>query len=186
MKINTFQNMGDGDRVIRVLAGALLIGFTMGVAVETLGWLSVLPLIAIPLIMTAILNWDPLYGLFNISTAKKNRITTLGFMASNVGRADMVVRYVAGITLLIVTLAFAPTPIGAYAAVPLVAAVLILSGIMGWDPIYSLFKLNTLEQIENLPTAVVIKADFTTGSSNVDQVSTGKPVTPTDEPQKVA
>ncbi|MGD8573161.1 MAG: DUF2892 domain-containing protein, partial [Gammaproteobacteria bacterium] len=117
MKINTFQNMGDGDRVIRFVAGALLIGFTMGAAVEKLGWLSVLPLVAIPVIMTAILNWDPLYGLFNISTVKENRIKTLGFMASNVGRMDTVVRYVVGIALLLLTLAFAPTPIGTIALV---------------------------------------------------------------------
>ena len=186
MKINTFQNMGDGDRVIRVLAGALLIGFTMGVAVETLGWLAILPLIAIPLIMTAILNWDPLYGLFNISTEKKNHMTTLGFMASNVGRVDMVIRYVVGIGLLVGTLTLAPTPIGAYAAVPLIAALLVLSGIVGWDPIYAMFKLNTLEQVENLPTAVVIKADFSASSTNASHaVTSEKPVT-TDEPQKVA
>ncbi|MGD8558427.1 MAG: DUF2892 domain-containing protein [Gammaproteobacteria bacterium] len=180
MKINTFQNMGDGDRVIRFVAGALLIGFTMGAAVEKLGWLSVLPLVAIPVIMTAILNWDPLYGLFNISTVKENRIKTLGFMASNVGRMDTVVRYVVGIALLLLTLAFAPTPIGTIALVPLAAAVLILTGIVGWDPLYSLFKLNTLEQMENLPKAVVIKADFNAARESEDvktplELEPGKP-----------
>ena len=80
--------MGDGDRVIRVLVGALLIGYIMGVDVDKLGWLSLLPLLAIPVVMTAILSWDPIYGLFNINTAKKIPMTTLGFMATNVGKVD--------------------------------------------------------------------------------------------------
>ena len=155
MKINMFQNMGDGDRVIRVLIGALLIGYTMGVAVDKLGWLSVLPLLAIPVVMTAILSWDPLYSLFNISTAKNMPVTTLGFMASNVGKVDTYVRYTIGLTMLVATLAFAPSPIGVVALIP-------LAGVIGWDPIYASFKLNTLEQAENLPKAVVIQGDFGT------------------------
>lgn len=160
MKYNTFQNMGDGDRVIRVLIGALLIGYTMGVTVDKLGWISVLPLLAIPVVMTAILSWDPLYSLVNFSTAKKVPVTTLGFMATNVGKTDTRIRYVTGFTLLITTMAFAPVPIGMFALIPLVAAVLVLSGMIGWDPLYATFKLNTLEQPENLPDSVVIQGDF--------------------------
>ena len=168
MKSYTFQNMGDGDRVIRVLIGALLIGYTMGVAVDKLGWLSVLPLLAIPLVMTAILSWDPLYSLVNFNTAKKIPVTTLGFMATNVGKTDTIVRYTIGIVLLIATLVFAPSPIGVVAIVPIIAGALILTGIIGWDPIFATFKLNTLEQAENLPKAVVIKGEFGKNEINVE------------------
>lgn len=186
MKIHTFQNIGDGDRIIRVLAGALFIGFTMGIAIDKLGWFSVFPLLAIPLIMTAIIAWDPIYGLFNLSTAGKNPLTTLGFMASNVGRTDKLIRNLFGFGLLLGTLAFVPNTIGVYAMIPLVGAVLILSGIVGWDPLYAVFKLNTLEQLENLPKAVVIKADFVAAKNQSDTEDTGehKPVEP--EPKRVA
>jgi len=171
MKNYTFQNMGDGDRVIRVLIGALLIGYTMGAAIDKLGWLSVLPLLSIPLIMTAILSWDPLYGLMNFNTAKKIPVTTLGFMATNVGKTDTITRYVIGITLLVATLVFASSPIGIVVYVPIVAAVLILSSILGWDPIYAAFKLNTLEQVENLPKAVVLKGDFSSDKEQQNVVT---------------
>lgn len=185
MKFRTYQNMGDGDRVIRVLAGAILIAYVMGATVDKLGWLSLLPLAAIPLIMTAILKWDPIYGLFDFNTEKENRINSLGFMASNIGSVDTVIRYVAGSALLVATLVFAPAPIGLFALVPIAAAVLILTGMIAWDPIYAAFKLNTLEQVENLPTAVVINADFAS-SGNEDITVRRVPQGESQEPQKVA
>ena len=163
------QNVGDGDRVVRVLIGSLLIGFVMGVNIETLGWYSVMALVAIPVIMTAVLRWDPLYGLINHSTAKTVPMTGLGFMATNIGKTDAIVRYIVGIGLLIGFMALAQVPVGWSILVPLVAAVAILTGIIGWDPMYATFKLNTLEQEENLPSAVVIEAEFNKATSTAGQ-----------------
>ena len=160
MKINTFKNMGDGDRVIRVLIGALLTGYTMGLNIEPLGWFSVLPLLAIPVVMTAIMGWDPLYSLANFSTSKSTSVTTLGFMASNLGKTDTIVRYVVGSAMLVATLLFSPVPIGLVALIPLAAAILILTSIAGWDPIYATFRLDTREQPGDLPVSVVIQGDF--------------------------
>ena len=168
--MNVFnENVGDGDRVVRVLIGSLLIGFVMGLNIKTLGWYSVMALVAIPVIMTAILRWDPLYGLFNHSTAKTIPMMTLGFMATNIGKTDVIVRYAIGISMLIAFMTLAPTPVGWAVAVPLIAAVAILTGVIGWDPLYATFKLNTLEQQENLPSAVIIEADFR--ATNTDEKS---------------
>jgi len=160
MKNDTFQNMGDGDRAIRVVLSALLIGYTMSATVETLGWLSILPLLAIPLVMTAILSWDPVYRLLDVNTARRIPTTHIGFMTSNVGKTDTIVRYVLGATLLMAILTYAPTPLGVMALVLIISAALILTGIAAWDPFFAAFKLNTLEPSKHRPNAVIIQADF--------------------------
>ncbi len=58
-------NMGTYDRVLRLILGAVLIGFAL-IAKETphsyLGWIGVIP------ILTAIVNYCPLYSVLGLRT----------------------------------------------------------------------------------------------------------------------
>jgi hypothetical protein len=59
-------NVGMFDRVIRIALGAGLIGFTMSgtfTGVEVIA-----ALVAVPLIVTALIAWDPLYAMIDINT----------------------------------------------------------------------------------------------------------------------
>lgn len=67
------SNLGVTDRLIRYLVGAILIGTLLlvsGVASAGwhIGWLVFLPLISIPIVMSAIMRWDPVYAIFGISS----------------------------------------------------------------------------------------------------------------------
>jgi hypothetical protein len=57
-------NIGNIDTIARYTAGATLIGVLLVAAPTPVGWISLLPLIAIPLVVSAIIGWDPLYALF--------------------------------------------------------------------------------------------------------------------------
>ena len=54
------------DRIIRFILGATLIGFTLSGIFP--GWETLVSLAAVPLIVTAIIAWDPFYALTEINT----------------------------------------------------------------------------------------------------------------------
>jgi hypothetical protein len=58
------RNIGSVDRAIRVIAGIALIAWALMGAGQYawLGWIGVVPL------LTAVVNWCPLYGLLGINT----------------------------------------------------------------------------------------------------------------------
>ena len=55
----TVENLNSASRVLRAVTGAALILFTMSSTATPLGWLAVLPLVAIYPIFTAITGWSP-------------------------------------------------------------------------------------------------------------------------------
>jgi hypothetical protein len=60
------SNVGMFDRVLRIALGASLIGFTMSGTFT--GVEMVAALVAVPLIITALIAWDPIYALTDINT----------------------------------------------------------------------------------------------------------------------
>ena len=62
-------NEGTIDRVVRVIAGLVLIamalGFLPGVAASPLGWIGIVPL------ATGLIGWCPAYTLLGINTCKR-------------------------------------------------------------------------------------------------------------------
>jgi hypothetical protein len=57
-------NVGKVDKVARYVVGASLIGVILVVAPAQAGWVVLLPLMAIPIVISAIIGWDPIYALF--------------------------------------------------------------------------------------------------------------------------
>jgi len=67
------SNLGFTDRIARYLVGAILIGTLLILNVtaatgESVGWLVLMPLLSIPIVISAIMRWDPVYAMFRISS----------------------------------------------------------------------------------------------------------------------
>ena len=61
------RNIGAIDRVLRVLAGLVLIGLAATGTVGWWGWLGIMPL------ATGLVGWCPPYAMLGISTCKARR-----------------------------------------------------------------------------------------------------------------
>ena len=59
-------NVGGADRVMRIVAGLVLIGLTLTGNIGLWGWLGLVPL------LTGAMGWGPMYVLPGISTRKKD------------------------------------------------------------------------------------------------------------------
>lgn len=59
------SNVGNVDKLVRYVVGATLIGSILVVTPAQFGLISLLPLIAIPIVISAIIGWDPIYALFH-------------------------------------------------------------------------------------------------------------------------
>lgn len=70
---NFNPNLGNVDRFARFLIGtAVLVAFLVA-APEFVGWMVILPLLAIPTIISAIIGWDPAYSLFKSLSFRGNK-----------------------------------------------------------------------------------------------------------------
>lgn len=56
------KNVGNIDKVLRIIAGVVLIGLTLGGIIGVWGWIGVVPL------ATGLLGWCPAYSLLGIKT----------------------------------------------------------------------------------------------------------------------
>lgn len=57
-------NVGNIDRLVRYVACAALIGTVLVLTPTPAGWTNLLLLTAIPIVISAIVGWDPVYALF--------------------------------------------------------------------------------------------------------------------------
>ena len=56
------KNVGGVDKIIRIVAGAALIGLTLAGIIGVWGWIGVVPL------ATGLMGWCPAYSLLGIKT----------------------------------------------------------------------------------------------------------------------
>ena len=144
-------NVGGLDRVLRIgLASVLIMDVLHGTG--PLGLEPYFAIAAIPLIMSAILAWDPIYALFDVRTvtlrgsmpqaANPERLIAT-FAGINAGAADRLYRVLLA-SLLIATPFLWTEVIGMGAIVGTYAGVAIMmTAIMGWDPLYHLADVRT-------------------------------------------
>ncbi len=64
--ISSPRNLDRSQQLSRVVLAAALLGITISAPAGALGWLSVLPLVAIYPLVTGLLGWDPVYDVFGI------------------------------------------------------------------------------------------------------------------------
>jgi hypothetical protein len=60
------KNVGNIDKVLRIVAGAVLIGLTLADVIGMWGWIGVVPL------ATGLIGWCPGYALLGIKTGPKS------------------------------------------------------------------------------------------------------------------
>ena len=62
------SNVGGIDRILRIVAGALLVLLAASGQVGAWGWIGLLPL------ATGLVGWCPPYGLLGINTCKNRKV----------------------------------------------------------------------------------------------------------------
>jgi hypothetical protein len=55
-------NVGMVDKILRIIAGVVLIGFTLMGTIGIWGWIGIIPL------ATGVMGWCPLYSIFGLNT----------------------------------------------------------------------------------------------------------------------
>jgi hypothetical protein len=146
--LNTNPNLGSLDRLARLGLASVLIAIPIS-GVEPTAQNALMLLVAIPLVITAIIGWDPVYALFKVRSATlKARPVTAWHSdqrdndGPNVGWLDRIGRFGLGAALLSVTLVgTADAAVLSYAA--LASIPIIMTGVMGWDPIYQYLGIRT-------------------------------------------
>lgn len=68
--VSVLTNVGTTDRIVRAVAGTGLIAAGLFSATTAAGFIAVLPLIAIPVVLTAMTGYCPLYAAMGISTTR--------------------------------------------------------------------------------------------------------------------
>jgi hypothetical protein len=69
----TAVNVGMADSALRLAVGSTMISGFMLFSPTPVGWTGLLPLLAIPIIATAIIGWCPIYALVKVNTLPKLR-----------------------------------------------------------------------------------------------------------------
>ncbi len=80
----TAQNLDRSQRASRIISAFALLGVTVVATAGSLGWMSVLPLLAIYPLVTGVIGWDPVYELFGIGDSENGKL-------SAVSRAELAV-----------------------------------------------------------------------------------------------
>ena len=126
-----FENLSRSSRLTRVLFGTVLIGFTMQTAVSPLGWLAVLPLLAIFPVFTALVGWCPLKAI--VARLKNNTVEDV-----RLSGYTRVLLGAFGVTA-IGSVYLASGPLGAAALLPLIGIYPVFMAIIGEEPVSALF-----------------------------------------------
>jgi hypothetical protein len=137
------KNLGFADRQTRAVIGTLMLATPMLAIQGTLGLWSILMLGAIPVLITAITGWDPLYAAMGKSTyeSQSEDIQQRHWTHPNVGIVERGIRLGAGLIMLS-TLLGMPL-MNADIALALLAIPLIVTAITAWDPLYAAMSVNS-------------------------------------------
>lgn len=150
----TANNVGGLDRLMRTILGSVLLAGGMYSAEPVIGTLgAVLVLLSIPIIISAIIAWDPVYAIFRVHTAtfrttdtryEKSRQHNANGGISNIGTIDRIFRTALASALLAMPGLLAG-PVGYAAVSGTVAGIIIMmTAVTGWDPLYQLLKIRTV------------------------------------------
>jgi hypothetical protein len=146
-------NISYQDRQVRILAGSALIVALMLFAPTPIGFWGLAALIAIPVVATGIIAWDPFYALFGVNrySDMEGEIQQRSWTCPNIGMVDRIARVAVGILLL--ATAFTSQEIAWQSLTALLAIPVIMSAIMAWDPLYALAYTNTFASKSDVQSA---------------------------------
>jgi hypothetical protein len=154
-------NLSYEGREIRILAGSALIIALMLTAPTPLSLWGLTALIAIPMIASGIIAWDPLYALFSVNryNQAEGEIQQRSWSCPNIGVVDRIARMAVGVLLLATV--FTSTETVWQSVTGLLAIPVIMSAIMAWDPLYALAYTNTFASKADVESADPEQEDTT-------------------------
>ena len=144
------SNVGGYDRLLRFALGGVLIADGLH-GTGPLGIDAWLLMLSIPVIVSAIIAWDPIYALFKVRTAtlRTHEVPYWRLMEMNangginIGTMDRIARIALAGVLLATPFVWAG-PIGAVAFAGTVAGIVVMmTAVIGWDPVYQLTGART-------------------------------------------
>jgi hypothetical protein len=146
-------NISYQDRQIRILAGSAMILALMLIAPTPMGFWGLAALIAIPVVASGIIAWDPLYALLGVNRYNyaASEIQQRSWSCPNIGMVDRIARLSVG--LLLLATAFTSGEFVWQSITTLLAIPVIMSAIMAWDPLYALAYTNTFASKSDVKSA---------------------------------
>lgn len=142
-------NIGLLDRAIRVGAGLAILFATLHVSIDTGDAYPLTKLFATIVVLTGITGWDPFYALFRGIVSRMTNLEVVTFSTGNISLPDRALRIVLGTAVLVVSLQGSISALDAYPFIKIFAAMVVLTGIAGWDPLYSAFR-SMVSNIKNI------------------------------------
>ena len=138
------QNLGFADRQIRAVIGTLMLATPVFAVPDTMGLWSILMLASIPVMITAITGFDPIFAVRGKSTyeGRSEDIQQRHWTNANIGIIERGIRLGIGLALL-AALMGVPEMTGGI-ALTLMAIPLIVTAITAWDPFYAALNSNSL------------------------------------------
>lgn len=177
-------NVGSHDRFARLGLASVLLGLTLSGA-EPPGVGALMALLSIPLVITALMAWDPLYALLGIRTATlrvnqgkdwHRRDQSDELLSVNIGSADRLGRLALSTALF--SLAIVGSADLVWTTVAAIAATIIVATVVtGWDPLYHLLKIRTATL--STKRAPAVRLDQSTESFPLYDEEDEKEVAPT-------
>lgn len=128
------------DRAIRGGLGLAVLMATLHLSIDTGGAYPFIKIFASLMVLTSIAGWDPFYALFRSIVGRMTSVEAISFSEGNIGMVDRAVRIVLGLSILIASLQGSISDFDAYPFVKMIAAMIVLTGIAGWDPLYAAFR----------------------------------------------
>ena len=146
-------NISYESREIRILTGSAMIIALMLTAPTPVGLWGLAALIAIPVIASGIIAWDPVYALFGINrySDAEGEIQQRRWSCPNVGTVDRIARF--GVGILLLATAFTSSEIVWQSITTLLAIPVIMTAILAWDPLYALAYTNTFASKSDVQSA---------------------------------
>lgn len=137
------QNLGFTDRQTRAVIGTLMLATPVFAIPGALGMWSILMLASIPIMVTAIVGWDPIYAFTGKSTyeSQSEDIQQRHWTNANIGIIERGIRLGVGLTMLAAIMGM--PAMSASMAPALIAIPLIVTAITAWDPFYAAMSLNS-------------------------------------------
>ena len=141
------ENLNGFSQASRAVLGCLLILIAMIAPKTPLGWLAVLPLVAVYPVFTAITGWNPVKTLYT-----KTRFAQRALHLSMVTRVVLAAVGVAAIGSVYVT----PGVLSYMAVLPLLGIYPVFAAILGADPIAALYTIQVAGLEEETDTKLTL------------------------------
>ena len=145
----TNQNMSFTDQANRIGLGLTVLFGAMQASINGGDAYTITKLFATTVVLTGIAGRDPLYAMFRGAMSRMTNIEAVTFSVGNISMPDRALRIGLGFAVLIASLQIPISGQEAYSFIKLFATIIVLTGIAGWDPLYTAYR-NLASKVWNM------------------------------------